>query len=87
MAESVTLQYPIEFGEEVISELNFEPPTLGDLKKLDKIKGEMEKAIKVISICTGLDPVQVEMIKTPDMEAVTEIVEKFMPNERKTGET
>jgi hypothetical protein len=87
MVETVMLKQAIEFGEEVITVLKFKAPTLGGLKQLDDVKGEMSKMIKLISICTGLDPVQAEMISAVDMEAISEALGKLMPNGLETGAT
>jgi hypothetical protein len=87
MVETVKLKQAIEFGEEVITELEFKAPTLGDLKKLDGVKGEMAKLCTLISLCTELDPVQAEMIGSIDLEAISEALGKFMPSDPKTGAT
>lgn len=85
--QKVTLGRPIEFGEEVISELVFEEPTIGGLEELDRCTGDVARLIKLVSICTGLTPPQVKMIRAGDLEKVKAALGKLMPAGLQAGET
>lgn len=87
MTGAVKLASPIEFGDDVISELTLREPTLGDLKKMDREAGQIGKMVALIASISGHPPSAIERIKASDLEAVTDALEKSMPASLITGET
>ena len=87
MTGLVTLSAPIEFGDEVIAELTLRTPTLGDLKKMDREAGEIGKMIALVASISGHPPSAIERIQATDLEAITDVLGKFIPASLKTGES
>lgn len=86
---SITLQLtkPFEFLAQEYTELDLREPKMRDVKQLDSIKGEAAKAIKFVSVLSGLPEVVIEQISAYDMAIViAPVLAGFMGESPATGE-
>ena len=74
----VQLSRPIEWGGETITELSFREPTVADLKKTDRAKGEVEKTAILIAALGGIAPPAVDRLSAKDMQACGEVIARFL---------
>jgi len=75
---TIKLRVPVRHGDEVIHELELEEPTFDEMSKVDRVQGDMEKSIYLISAVTGLPPSVIKQLRARDIRRVNEEVEKFM---------
>lgn len=76
--ETYTLQYPITYKGEEITELNIRRPKVRDLKKFDGIKSKMGKAIAMIADLAEIATGAVEEMDQADFNEATKIVTGFL---------
>lgn len=81
------LKTPITLGSEIITELAFKEPTLGDLEEMPLSGQTMGDMVKAISSCTGQPPSVIKQIGLGDMTGLMEVVTSFLPDFRATGAT
>ncbi len=74
----VTAQYPVTADGEVVTELRIRRPKIGDMKRLQKHKDELEKAIHMIANLAEVSPTVVEEMDAADFARVSEVVGGFM---------
>jgi hypothetical protein len=77
MTIKYTLESPIQFGSETISEIEFTQPKVKHLKKLDGIMGEITKTAKMIEICGNIPAPVVDEIDAKDLAQIAKVVEGF----------
>jgi hypothetical protein len=68
--ERIKLQYPLDGVEEV----ELRRPKVRDLRKMDKVKGDLAKSVALIADLTELSPDQVEELDAADFTAISDIV-------------
>ena len=79
--KTVTLKYPIERkGESPITKLTLREPRGKDLKRMDKVEGQMAKSICLIPyLCEeGITPEEVDELCAKDINALGEAIADFM---------
>ena len=62
---------------EMLTTVEVRRPTAGDLRVTDLHKGEVGKAIALVSILSGLPPKTIDRIDVEDVEALSDIVGDF----------
>lgn len=77
----ITLNYPIEFGDETVSEVTLRRPRGKDLKGLHNLSTSHDDQIKLIARLIGR-PVSFveEMDLSSDLMKIMEETERFLPN-------
>lgn len=76
--ETITLQYPVTVDGEEITALHIRRPKMGDLKRGQKHKDDLEKTIHLIADLAEVTPKVVEELDTADFAAVSDKVGEFM---------
>ena len=77
-----------ETKNERVTVLAFREPTMRDLARADtaaKGKGEVERMMHLIAICTGRDPAAIGAMKNADIELCVEKIDELMRDDD-TGE-
>lgn len=74
----VRLSTPITWGEEQITELRFREPTVADMKKTDRAKGDVEKTAILIAALSGIAPPAVDRLSAKDMQACGDVISRFL---------
>lgn len=76
--ETVTLQYPVTVDGETITELALRRPKMRDMKRAQKHKDDLEKAIHMIADLAEVSPAVVEELDAADFAAVSDKLGEFM---------
>lgn len=84
---TITLKHPLTHGGEQVTELTFKRLTLKDLMKMDSASGELAKIAKLIESSAAQPPSVVQQIDAEDLEAISEVLEGFLPQSLKIGKS
>ncbi len=82
----VTLEYPIEYGSELLSELSFRRLKTKDLKGIKFNSIGFDDFQKLIERLSGNPPSVVEELDAVDLMKCIEVVSSFLPGGPGTGE-
>lgn len=82
-AAPLKLQYPISFGDRLITDLFFRRAKAKDMKNLPADPGM--QTIALISRLTSEPPSVIDEMDATDLGAAGEILEDFLPGFRRTG--
>ena len=74
---SITLKHPITVDGREVSEISLRRPKVRDLERMDKVSGEMAKAVAMVGDLAELTPDQVREIDAEDFSAVAEKLGDF----------
>lgn len=75
---SIKLKHPITVDGREVAELTLRRPKVRDLERMDKVSGEMAKAVAMVADLTELTPDQVREIDAGDFTAVAEALGDFL---------
>lgn len=78
MAQTITLQHPINADGEDITELTIRRPKMRDIKRAQKHKDDIERSMALIADLAEISPKAVEELDAADFEAVSKIVGEYM---------
>ncbi|MGD9918607.1 MAG: phage tail assembly protein [Paenirhodobacter sp.] len=76
--DTVTLKYPVKFQGEEVTSLTIRRPKMRDLKKMQGIKDEMEKAMTLIADLAEVDPKFVGELDPDDFKVLSDKVGEYM---------
>lgn len=76
--ETIPLQYPVTVAGETIAELHLRRPKMGDMKRAQKFKDDLERSIRIIADLAEVTPETVEELDPVDFKVVTDKVGEFM---------
>lgn len=84
-AEKITyrLQYPIQWGDDYVTELEFRRMRLKDMRKLPD--DDMENLAELLSRLTGHPPSLIAEIDMTELDEIKEIIQGFLPKSQRTG--
>lgn len=84
---TTTLRVGGQDRDETVSEVSLRRMNAGDLRLMDTVKGDMNKALTLLARLSGLDQRTIDKIDAEDLTNLSAIIEGFMPAGLKTGET
>ncbi|PCJ57848.1 MAG: hypothetical protein COA65_08880 [Rhodospirillaceae bacterium] len=84
---TIKLNHPVEHNGETIDEITLRRPKVKDLRKLDAIKGEVEKGVHLVSKLASLPSAVVDEIDAEDFVKISEQVADFLGGSLPTGGT
>lgn len=88
MSSTIKLKHPIDGGGAArITEVTVRRPTVRDLLEVDRVTGQVEKAVVMATALTGLARPVVEMLDGADFQAISAEIERFFAPSRPTGKT
>lgn len=82
---TLTLNFPIAHGKEIISELVLHRPRAADLMKMDDVKGEHRKSIALLASMASRTMKELLALDMSDIEVGSAIIGFFRAKSRKTG--
>jgi hypothetical protein len=88
-----TLKHPIRFHDgdgkllETITSVTVQRPLGKHMKSMDSAKGKTAQMLALLAACTGLLPVQVDLMDGEDVTEIGAIIAGFLGQSLKTGET
>lgn len=83
---SVSIEAPISFGNEEITEITFKRRVLAkDLKKLPAGNMSIGEQMKLLSDITGTEMPKLDLLDYYDLQALLRIVNYFLSSSPKTG--
>ena len=74
----ITLKHPITVDGREVAQLTLRRPKVRDLERMDKVSGEMAKAVTLISDLAELTPDQVRELDAGDFAAAAEALGDFL---------
>ena len=77
-SETLPLQYPFTHKGEEITQLTIRRPKLGDIKRFEKVKDEMDKATKMLADLAEIAPDVVDQLDMVDFNAASEMIAGFL---------
>lgn len=84
----VTLQHPVQFGDEQISVLEFRRPTGADFRAIRPAEGNYDLMLQFAARLTGLpDSVFDDLDGVDDVPKVVGVISRFLMPGQKTGQT
>lgn len=83
--QTFKLKYPIEFGQEVITELEITRPKAKHIKGIANIDST-DGMLVVISRITGKPPKVIDDLDFEDLQGISEIIQNFTGAGLQTGE-
>lgn len=84
---SIKLKQPITVDGVETSTINLRRPKVRDLERMDKVSGEMAKAVGMVADLAELTPDQVRELDAEDFIAVSEQLADFLGAARATSAT
>ena len=75
---SIKLKHPIVADGREITELALRRPKVRDLERMDKVSGEIAKAVTLVADLAELSPDQVRELDAEDFTAVAEALGDFL---------
>lgn len=76
--ETIELEYPVTVDGETVTELHIRRPKMGDIKRWQKHKNDMDRGIALISDLAEISPKVVEELDTADFKTVSDKVGEYM---------
>lgn len=76
--ETLSLQYPFTHKGEEVTQLTIRRPKLGDIKRFEKVKDEMDKATKMLADLAEIAPDAVDQLDMVDFNAASEMIAGFL---------
>ena len=83
--QTVKLEYPVDAGGEVVSELRLRRPRVKDMKAMMAGENDFDQAAILVSRLSDQPLAVIENLDAADFERVNEVVADFLPAGRKTG--
>ena len=83
---TITLKHPITVDGREVAELTLRRPKVRDLERMDKVSGEMAKAVTMVADLAEISPDQVREIDGEDFIAVSEVLADFLAGVRPTSD-
>lgn len=77
--ETIELQYPVTVDGEEISTLSLRRPRMRDMKRQQKVKDDLEKAMTMIADLAEVSPKVVEELDPVDFTRLSDWVGNCMP--------
>ena len=81
----IKLKHPITVDGAEVAELTMRRPKVRDLERMDKVSGEMAKAVALVGDLAELSPDQVRDLDAEDFTAVAERLGDFLGAARPTS--
>jgi flagellar biosynthesis regulator FlaF len=81
-AVKITLSKPIQANGETIAEIEISEPDVGALEAMDREKGEVAKAIALLSAITQIPAPALRKMKASDFRRASEVVAGFLTDTR-----
>ena len=75
---TITLKHPITADGREVAELTLRRPKVRDLERMDKVAGEMAKAVTLVADLAEISPDQVRELDAEDFTAVAERLGGFL---------
>ena len=94
IVETIDLKHPVTLTlrdsegrerEEKIERLEIRRPKVRHLKVIDRLDGDIEKAVELAAVLSGQPAKVIEELDSEDFTAVMAVVERFFPRPRRTG--
>lgn len=82
---TIKLKHPITVDGVEVTELTLRRPKVRDLERMDKVSGEMAKAVALVGDLAELSPDQVREIDAEDFTVVAEQLGDFLGAPRATS--
>lgn len=85
----IILECPLDLQGQTIDRLTIRRPKVRDLKRLDKVKGDVQKMVTLVCDLTNppLTPENVEDMDAGDMAKISQLLESFFPKAAPPDET
>lgn len=81
----ITLKHPITADGREVAELTLRRPKVRDLERMDKVAGEMAKAVTLVADLAEITPDQVRELDAEDFSQVAEALDDFLEGGRPTS--
>ena len=75
---TITLKHPITVDGREVAVLTLRRPKVRDLERMDKVSGEIAKAVTLVADLAELSPDQVRELDAEDFTAVAEALGDFL---------
>ena len=75
---TITLKHPIKIDGREVAQLTLRRPKVRDLERMDKVSGEMAKAVALVADLAEITPDQVRELDAGDFTAVAEALGDFL---------
>ena len=75
---TITLKHPITVDGREVAKLTLRRPKVRDLERMDKVSGEIAKAVTLVADLAELSPDQVRELDAEDFTAVAEALGDFL---------
>ena len=75
---TIKLKHPITVDGREVAQLTLRRPKVRDLERMDKVSGEMAKAVTLAADLAELSPDQVRELDAEDFTAVAEALGDFL---------
>ena len=75
---TIKLKHPITVDGREVAQLTLRRPKVRDLERMDKVSGEMAKAVTLVADLAELSPDQVRELDAEDFTAVAEALGDFL---------
>ena len=75
---TIKLKHPITVDGREVAQLTLRRPKVRDLERMDKVSGEIAKAVTLVADLAELSPDQVRELDAEDFTAVAEALGDFL---------
>ena len=75
---TISLKHPITVDGREVAVLTLRRPKVRDLERMDKVSGEIAKAVTLVADLAELSPDQVRELDAEDFTAVAEVLGDFL---------
>ena len=75
---AITLKHPITVDGREVAQFTLRRPKVRDLERMDKVSGEIAKAVTLVADLAELSPDQVRELDAEDFTAVAEVLGDFL---------
>lgn len=72
------LKHPFEFNGEQVTTLSIRRPKLRDMKRVQKVKDDLEKSITMLADLAEVEPKLLEELDTEDFTRACDLLGEFM---------
>ena len=83
---TINLKHPITVDGREVAELTLRRPKVRDLERMDKVPGEVAKAVAMVADLAEISPDQVRELDAEDFTAVAEALGDFLGGVRPTSD-